>query len=137
MPVARKRWEGTAIWRPVAAVGLLAAALVAFIAVARRASAAEPAALPGAVAVVYDGNSMQGAQVTLTEGNHFMASTMAVGNDAISSLVVGSDATVKVCVDFREGAGAGRCHTYHHGARVRYVGDDFNDRISFVQVSRR
>ena len=135
--VARKRSNGTRNWRHVAAAGLLAAALVAFVAVARRASAQEIPALRGTVAVRYDGMSMQGAQVTLGEGRYFMGSTGAVGNDAISSLVVGSTANVKVCVDFEDGDGAGRCHTYHRGARVRYVGGDLNDRISFVEVTRR
>ncbi|MBD6620786.1 sugar dehydrogenase [Komarekiella sp. 'clone 1'] len=52
-----------------------------------------------------------------------------VGNDSISSLRVPPDTVVRVC----EHNNGGRCREYGSGEH-KYVGDDFNDIISFIEV---
>ena len=74
-----------------------------------------------------------GASATLTEGSYNiqkLAAPDSVGNDTVSSLLVAVGYSVTVYTDADFG-GASTTFT----ADTPYVGDDFNDKISSVQVT--
>ena len=86
----------------------------------------------GAAQLFVDQN-YSGASATLTEGSYNiqkLAAPNSVGNNTVSSLLVASGYSVTVYTDADFG-GASKTFT----TDTPYVGDDFNDQISSVQVT--
>lgn len=59
-----------------------------------------------------------------------------LGNDRLSSLRVGPRANVLLCEHVIAGGCGGASLQFSKNAKVEYVGDEFNDRCSFIKLTK-
>ena len=79
---------------------------------------------------VYQHSNFTGTSQSFTPGTYKSTQLNIVGNDAISSLRVPQGMVARVCTN---STGTGVCRQYTAGDHT-YVGDDLNDKISYIQV---
>lgn len=80
----------------------------------------------------YEHGGYDGVSQTLDMGEYNAAQLNVVGDNSISSLKVPKDYVVRVCT---EANGGGTCTTFQPGDHT-YVGDAYNDQISYIKVSK-
>ena len=81
---------------------------------------------------LYEHGGYDGVSQSLDIGEYNAAQLNIVGDNKVSSLRVPTDYVVRVCT---EANGAGICKEYTAGDHT-YVGDELNDAISYVKVSK-
>jgi hypothetical protein len=87
----------------------------------------------GPRAIIYADTQLLGRRRELALGDYDLSSSRVFENDTVSSLQVGTGASVRMCDDVANGIPGGKCVELPPGSVVMDVGE-FNDRASFVEV---
>lgn len=123
--------------RELATAGVVVAAFAVTFSLCLRTTRAQPSAPDTDEVDLFADADFHGAKTTLHPGTHGPSELGPVGNDEVSSIIVGRRVRARVCRDaLPDGTRAG-CSDLAPGTLLNYVGDGQNDKISAVDVTLR